>query len=301
MKIIPVIFTLISASLVYGQERFKAPIKLKISGFEIGRTGYFGGDQSIDWQNASKIALNNNFADLGLAGHSVSYSGNAFRNSGATFAGTFNLVRSDGSKMWGNPALRIGFSYHTGYYDFSFYSKNDVFSHDSVAYTLQGNTTYLTVDSVYANSHRFGIRYDRFRINGGLLWRTNQEKKWSFYGGVGFGLGVSLNTTVAHSEQTQNVFKFRNSENNLSYWTNELLPESTISNINSVFRGKNILDMTISVPLGLDLRLGNQCGFLRHVHWFGEVAPVFTITKYSRLAAFYNIGYSGTTGIRVKF
>jgi hypothetical protein len=290
------------ATIIDAQET-PSRLRLQISSFEIGSSGYFGGTHALTLEQLHYFANVPSFGVPDLSTFSRYSYWRDVANRGMNMAATFDFKRGNSSAFWGNPALRVGFSYHQGSVGFSQFQREERYAYDTLFYTYQGVTNALPIDSVAIQSHGFSVNSNRLRINAALIFRTNPERRWSFYAGVGLGLGLSLNSSVFLSSGSgYGLSPQVNDDYNYQWLMSGVNYSNTQYNYSySSFRGRTIYDMTISIPLGVDFRIGNCDNIWRHVHLFGEIAPMLTLTKYSGVPSIFNLGYTGTLGIRIKF
>lgn len=269
--------------------------RMKINSVELS-TSLLYGEQSFrpltDYQN---MALNNDFPILDMEGYNSAsnYYGNII--GAVNLALEFNLFNKAGVQPWGRPTFRVGMS-HTwnNTSNLGFFNSNR-YPYDSLYTTFQGTTTVTAVDSIRYGGRTFSANSNRIRLNAAALWHSNPEKRWSFYMGIGIGLGASINSTLT-------VHQYEGYEIDFGHPTSGyfLEPNYIYSNMETI-RGKTWFDFNLIVPVGVELKLSKKDNLFKHAHLFFEFAPTLWMNTAPGVSAQYSMLYSFTNGIRIKF
>ncbi len=269
--------------------------RMKINSVELSSSLLYG-EQSFrpltDFQN---LALNNDFPSLDMEGYNTPsyYYGNII--SAVNLALEFNLFNKAGEQTWGRPTFRVGLSHTWNNTSNLVFFNSNRYPYDSLYTTFQGNTTATAVDSIRYGGRTFSANSNRIRLNAAVLWHSNPEKRWSFYMGIGIGLGASINSTLT-------VHQYEGYEIDFGHPTSGyfLEPNYIYSNMETI-RGKTWFDVNLIVPLGVELKLSKKDNLFKHAHLFFEFAPTLWMNSASGIPTQYNMLYSFTNGIRIKF
>lgn len=200
-------------------------------------------------------------------------------------------VRSNWKEKYGQ-RLRIGLTSAQSELLAGSYTRSDRFPYDTLVSSSTGavqildsiNYQYLTL-SHYSRSLLLEASY---------LIVLNPTKRWSFYTGLGLGLGWAVNA-----------------ETNIQYssrWTTEeddyFRPDPGTSGDLDVqkteyFRNKKSFVMTTSLPLGIDFRIGKKRQFWMPIHLFYEMQPTLRINNIPEIGTIAQLPVVQNFGLRV--
>jgi hypothetical protein len=290
------VFGCVIASFIrtFAQDAESRHLRLSISAIELGRSGYFGGEQNLSMEQMIYFSNLPSFGLSDLNDFNVSAHGRAISYQGWNLAATFDFTRGKYTDFWGDPGMRFGLSFHQSYIGFNNYSQEYRYAIDSLFYTYQSQTYAMAVDSIQQSFLDFGVASSRLRLNIAFLIKTD-KRRINFYCGFGLGLGASLNSSILVYESQTTGFRERNPEGDDKQWLLNSLGRDVTESSWTPYRGRMITDFTLSIPMGIDLRV------VPGLSLFGEVAPMATLTKYSGAPRIWNMGYTGMFGLRVKF
>jgi hypothetical protein len=293
-KTILIGYALASLTSSFAQEAESRHLRLCISAIELGRSGYFGGEQNLSLEQMKNFTNLTSFGLLDLSDYNVSAHGLAIRNQGWNLAATFDFTRGMYTDFWGDPGMRFGLSFHQSYIGLNNYSQEYRYSMDSLFYTYQSQNNAIAVDSIRQSFVDFGVGSSRLRLNTAFLIKTD-NRRINFYAGLGLGVGASLNSTLFVYQSETTGFRERNPQVDNNQWLLNSLGRDITESSLTLYRGRMITDFTLSIPMGIDIKLATGLSL------FGEVAPLATLTKYSGAPRIWNMGYTGMFGLRVKF
>jgi hypothetical protein len=202
----------------------------------------------------------------------------------------------NGQSFRKNPTLRLGVNYGSGVY----FSANKYFESRAVVDTLvsqQSGQMYYT-DSINVRAYGASYNSDQLRIDLSLLYGTNADARWSFYGGFGITSGISLfaSTETAYSETTYERTLFGQG-GQYAIHTNSNREELRRERINN----KTNVSFTGYVPLGLDFRIGKKRPFWKQVHLIYELRPALTITNIPELGVYPEAQFLQQFGLKVRW
>lgn len=157
--------------------------------------------------------------------------------------------------------MRLGIGFYNGSY-----TKNNLFVEDRNTYdsliesnqtTFLDSVTYRYLDSKYS--------YQMLRMDGSFLVKTNLPSRWTFFAGLGFTYGVTINSDAE-------TLTRRTLSTEKRYGENYSLKNSNqdISIVNENRDLENIFSYSVYVPVGVDFRIGNNHSLWKKSHLFYE-------------------------------
>lgn len=286
-----------SFAVLNGQENTeesKANRKIKITDVFI-QSGFFtekGGTGTLtDFQTLApnSVLLNNDFTGY--------TSGNGFTiNTTSIFTFQLGIKFSDKekSKYNFNPLLKMGITYFSPNSLGTYYFKDEITRGDTLT-SSSGQIIYI--DTFTTKNYWMSYNSDQIRLDASLLFRTNEETRWSFYTGMGFTAGFSFNsqTYISHGEETHtnidNTSTNADHSDNLSFRVGQ---SETIKN-------KSNFGASFFLPIGFDFRIGKNNEFWKHVHLYYDLRPGLNITSIPELGTYANVGIQQGLGFRYSW
>lgn len=202
------------------------------------------------------------------------------------------LKQNDGYEQ----RLRVGvtFSGLTPTYA-SFYNENS-FAYDTLTSARTGDVTY--VDSVYSENLFLNISQKQVGLDVAYLIKSNQNGRWSFYGGAGLEVGAIINVEANISQSSYSYYS-----NDLgNYYQNDLLYGNNTNNTSEVERLDGGFYAMLYLPVGLDLRLSMKNAFWKKMHLYTEFRPSIQYSNTSLTNQDINLGMGfAVFGIRTDF
>ncbi|MES2798696.1 MAG: hypothetical protein V4638_01650 [Bacteroidota bacterium] len=214
-----------------------------------------------------------------------SQSGYGYLNSSQLLAASLGLSFKNLPYM----TLRLGLNYSDRNSFYGSLSKSETGRYDTL-------TSSATGQQYFQDTTRFSMAYFNhssqiISFDASILFRTNPEKRWSIYGGVGYTAGIGFNSfsSIGYSEYTygQNYGYGGESPNAVS--------------INETFKNKSYFTHTIYLPMGVDFRIGKKREFWNRLHLFYEIKPSITFNHIPELGTSTHLGIGHGLGIRVKW
>lgn len=288
------LFALLSFSLA-AQDNKENNSTLKITGLhikpsiEIGSMHFGTIDDFRELAPQSEL-LQNDFVDF--QNHT---------NHGITSSSSFSIMSE--FEFWNkneksyrkNPLLRIGI----GFTSENILAGNKYREISKPFDTLVSNTSGVSAFSDSITATRYGMekKSEQLYLKGDLIFRTDPEKRWSIYAGIGLSLGVSINssTDVYYFQDRWISTKFSNGHTATyegSY--NENYTRESHKN-------KSIFGFTSYIPMGLDFRLGKKSEFWKRIHLFYEFQPTIQVYSIPELYTITSANIQQGGGLRVVF
>ena len=274
---------------VGAQEQNREIKKITVSDFNV-QTGFFfiksagGVMQDFKTLAPNSELLNMNFSDY--------TSSSGFLISGSTlFAASLGLKFADKQRSTykKNPQLRCGIAYaNTGIVGGGYF-KEERKPYDTLVSSQSGQATYI--DSITTKNVNVNYTSEQLRLDASLIFRTNEEKRWSLYTGIGVSAGWAINAYT-----------------NVSYFTIRRTQETNSSNsysdmgktdyVSEHFQNKSGGGFSTYIPLGVDFRIGKKREFWQHLHLYYEIKPSMNAAIVPELKTFINAGVQEGLGIR---
>jgi len=292
-SIIVITITLFSVSFAFGQKDIK---RIKITEFSLLPSGYIESNPSTTIEDFYSLAPNSkllppNFDDFNTNFHSQNISTGGFNTS---FLLGFKFSKKDGSAYRPNPILRMGLTYSFAQNVYFNTYKEDVFAYDTLISSNTGDKT--PVDSVSTTGYDLSYYSQQLKLDVSVLFRTNPEKRWVLFAGVGITFGGSLNAKTEITKFNTSYIS-PNSNSQVAYYNQnqeyEIFSEQIISENNMAFSGY--------IPMGLDFRVSNNNEFWRMIHLFLEMRPSINITSIPELRTVTNPAFQFGFGVKVQW
>ncbi|PCJ67412.1 MAG: hypothetical protein COA58_03575 [Bacteroidetes bacterium] len=104
---------------------------------------------------------------------------------------------------------------------------------------------YSTSSTDY-NSLMYCFVENETRVNAEVVWRVGDQKKVTFYGGLGTNISASFDN---------DLFVFDDYYNNRTFAGNNFEAGNGFNSTESVFKGKSVFYQRLYIPIGLDLKM----------------------------------------------
>ena len=259
-------------------------------------------DLYINYSDFQKIAPDIDFSQFNFQGFANPRAYHAMEAETFSMALLIDWRHKDNSPRLGNPKLRVGFAYSSGFYTPHQFVRSSRTPYDTVQVIVGGETTPYPRDSVYTESYRFDNWSRRLRMHASILWQTNPEKRWSLFSGVGLGFGVSIYSEIEHYFSSSYSIETQTSPNQSlfqGYFLNE--PSGYIANSGSLSQGARWIDANIFVPIGLDFRLSKKENLFKKMHLIAEITPMLYMNKVPGIRMKVNGTLGANFGLRYNF
>lgn len=267
------------------------------SNSRISSVSLIAGNSSYNTQNVSTLANfkllapNSKLLNIPIANSNNYY--NYFNNGGLSNGNTGVLMGINlggNRKHFRNLELRVGATSNN--INFSYYaSQQDKYRID----TLKGTNTNTQVFVDSLRNKYLSANYNAKLIGAdiALLCKTNDARKFSFYGGLGLNVATLLNasTNIYYSE-----YSYGNSYSNNNYYQNDTSASENLASTSKT----NITNFYI--PLGINYKLSKKNYFLKHINLFAETRPTLSIINIQGTnSKLKDITNNGCVGLRISF
>lgn len=202
------------------------------------------------------------------------------------------LFNSPNENGVANPLLRLGISYFSGSsYNTFFYKNYGERIIDTFKSSQTGEMTFIKAERSESLSYTLYSEY--LNLESSLIFRTNTNTRFSFYGGIGFSPGITFNnySTVRYIERD-----WINSHN-LDPNIRQLYPSYNMQE-EEVFKNKNGFNLFASIPLGINFRLSKKNQLLKQINIYYEVKPGMNLSYIPEVGSNVAAGAQHGAGIR---
>jgi hypothetical protein len=204
----------------------------------------------------------------------------------------FKNKESGGYKL--NPQLQIGITYMTNNSGRASLYRNTTVRADTLSSSSTSNIVY--VDSMYRSNVYSSYASDNLLLDLALIYRTDTEARWSFFGGFGFAGGVSINakTDVFMHDDVSVSYKVPGSIYDSWNYSNNS------SNYNSeVFRNEMNFLIYGQLPLGVNFKVAKSTRFWKDLNLFYEITPVLKYFGVPQVGGFISTGVKHGIGLKL--
>jgi hypothetical protein len=227
----------------------------------------------------NKIAANN------LNGYN--YYGNQLYATNFSLGLGVQFKNKSGTSYKANPIWRFGISSLTDMGNSTSWGTSSRFRIDTFS---NGSGQNFFVDSIQNKSLYANIGGNEFRIENSINFRTNPRNRVNLYGGLGFGIGFSYNTSLNLQYSENSYFSGLYTGNTGSY-----------SSQNENYKLDNGKSAYVYIPLGAEFKLSKRNDLLKRINLFYEVRPSFTYRRVANLDASVGNGVMQSGGLRVRW
>lgn len=241
----------------------------KNSSFSVSDVFISGGAQLYSIPNyqlndIQKLAPNSKILSQDLSGYNSSYWGNNYYSDGAAIFSAQLAFKKNKEKVsvTTNPIYRVGISYGNFNTLMDQRYKTTATPYDTLTSSRTGETFYI--DSLYTQGIMSTHTKQQLRLEGALIFQTENQRRLSFYAGASLALGVSFNAETRISEYE---YAYGTGYNSFFYSSNlgEYKAET--------FENKGSWTAEVGIPLGANFRLGKTTPLLNQFNLFLEIKP----------------------------
>jgi hypothetical protein len=262
---------------------------LRISEFHIQNGMGFNSMQNYSLSDFQSLAQNSMLLKNDLADFNTNsyYMFNGARGTNGSSYQSLQLGLTFNNKA--NPLWRIGISHGSSNSFSAGFSKDTYTPYDTLTSSQTGEQFY--VDSVHSENYFMDYRSQQLRIESSLIYRTNVEKRWSVYAGIGASLGISYN---AHTHISYSTSDYVSSNYSSTY-------SSNYYDVTEHFRNKMNVSSSVFVPMGIDFRIGKNKEFWKRLHVYYEMKPSLSFLSVPELRTFTSVNMVNSFGLKVTF
>ncbi|MFN6379100.1 MAG: hypothetical protein ACK4WD_07485 [Flavobacteriales bacterium] len=237
-----------------------------------------------------KLAPRSELLKMNIDGYEFQPFGFFISNTSLNLNVGFN-IRSNWKEKYGQ-RLRIGLSSAQAELLAGSYSRSDSFPYDTLVSSSTGAVQIL--DSINYQYLTLSHSSRSLLLDASYLIVLNPNKRWSFYTGLGLGLGWTVNaeTNIQYSSRwtTEEDDYFRP----VAGASGEFDEQKT-----EYFRNKKSFVMTTSLPLGIDFRIGKKRQFWMPIHLFYEMQPTLRLNNIPEIGMISHLPVVQNFGLRV--
>jgi hypothetical protein len=157
---------------------------------------------------------------------------------------------------------------------FGGFSHYQQFKHIDSTYYPEYNGS-LIKDSIYSQNRSVSVKGKFTQLKTDLVFRIRDEKRFSFFTGIGFGIGITsqITSTIRYEEKNEEEVRFLPDDvaGQMSMQYNQsptfFNPATTFS-VNQ--KEKPIFSPFAYIPYGIDWQIGKKNNFTKQIHLYYE-------------------------------
>ena len=227
---------------------------------------------------------------------------NQYGGGGKFFQGfslAVNLNKRDNNPKLFSKFLRFSYQSGVGFHGNKSWQKITQFTYDTVVSTSTGEEYYL--DSITRWDFMKDYETRQRLVSLHLLFHLNKNKRFSFYGGFGLGIGISGTTYSSVILTRQETNKSENPEKQNVLVPVSNFPTLIIDEINQRFQLEKSKSLHLTIPIGMDIKLGKKDDFLSKFVLGTEFLFGYNQHKIPKIGSFRNSSYQNTWSIKFCF
>jgi hypothetical protein len=268
--------------------------KIQVGDFYI-YSGVHNGGFGITFDDLKKLAPESDLLNSNLAGYN---NGDSYDFSSGNFLSVklgLNFLNKEHNGYKKNPQLQIGFTYQThNSAEFRTW-KNEAFRTDTLTSATSPNIVYI--DSVFDSNISADYRSDNFLIDLALVYCTDSDNRWSFFGGFGIAAGVSINAYTSISEYNSKSIRFSLPGHPNEIYFSDFSPSDITTE--KFENDMNILALA-HLPLGISFKVAKSTKFWKDLNLFYEVTPMMKYLSIPEAGGFVNVGVKHGIGLKLN-
>jgi hypothetical protein len=297
INMLSVAMLLTGTFVVSAQEQQPEKIK-NINIYDIAvQVGYFSNPVSngalADFKTLypESTLLNNNLADFSESGDFSLINNTLF----SVLLG-FRFSDKQQERYKANPTLRLGVSYLSGKILQGDLYKTNRSAYDTLTSSQTSQTIYI--DSVTTEYYSMNYASEQIRLDGSVIFRTNEKARLTLFAGIGLTTGISIHATteVHYSKFYREEMRFP--AGHYAYPYSFHYPGSNISKTETS-RNKTHLVVSTYIPIGIDFRAGKKKEPWKRTHFFYEIRPSLNITSIPELRTVTHTHIQHGFGLRI--
>jgi len=194
-----------------------------------------------------------------------------------------------------NPQLQIGLTYMTNNSGRASLYRNSTVRTDTLISVNTSNVVY--VDSMYRANIHSNYSSDNLLIDLALIYRTDTEARWSFFGGFGVAGGVSIKarTDVFRHDYVSARYVVPGTSD--EYWS---YPNNTSEHSSEFFRNEMNFLVYGQLPLGVNFKVAKSTRFWKDLNLFYEITPVLKYFGVPEIGGFVSAGVKHGIGLKLN-
>jgi hypothetical protein len=245
-----------------------------------------------------KLAPQSTVLQNELSGFQSSTFGTYYGNSAFAISLGMPLRKEKEEGKKSRAILRLGFTFLNTSGLSAYYSKQSTTRIDTLVSSQSGQLSF--VDSVRSQNYSMNYNTQQLRLDASIVFRWNDEKRWSLYAGAGLSAGFSLNSTTNIYYYEINSVRVRVPSGNVSNTESPFTVEQQ-NGYTETFRNKTSYGAMLYIPLGIDFRLGKEKEFWKLLHLFYEIRPSADVTVVPELGGFATASFMHGIGLRAAW
>lgn len=291
-----IIITFLLQTIAFGQENESVTSRVKIN--EIQTSVNYSTDQANSGSLADFMALapQSNLLKTNFNNYSNNF--DEMMPKSIPYSLLISLKFSDKAKTKYNlnSTLRVGLNYFKKTNLIANFHNLTSNTFDTLSSNQNGQIIYF--DSVIENEVNLNHTSENLRLDAAYIYRIRPTSRWSYFTGLGFTLGMVMNSQTSISMNTSNKIETYYSSNPSTAYNSY---STTYLNRTELFKNKNSYGFSAYIPIGIDFRIGKDNEFLKHTHLIYELRADVNIISIPELRNYINTRTQHGVGIRITF
>ena len=223
--------------------------------------------------------------------------GSHWTNSVCLSAG-FQFANKQKTAYRNTPLLRLGINYHRSN-DYSSFLDFETENTYEVLASFQYSVS-VWFDSIYNKHASMEYSYDQLLLDGAFLLRTNPNKRFSFYTGLGLTAGSSVNTTIgiSYGESKHTEVSFNDGS---GYYPQRNYDDIYSNEADESFKLRNNKSIGAYIPIAIDYRLGLKKKYWKMIHLFFEARGGINNLCIKQLNPITGFRFDRSAGLKVEW
>ncbi len=211
--------------------------------------------------------------------------------------GLFSMLAGINFANKPNWQMRVGFTTFRDDVGYESYGKSITKTYDTLVSAQTGRQYFM--DSTQRTSYSMSHSRRQMRLEASLVYRTDPERRWGFYAGLGASVFFTLNSQTDITYNQFTGFQERSGNLYISRLDNNDFRRDIFKS--ESFRNKNTVGYTFFAPIGIDFRVGKKHSVWSRVHFLYEMRPTLVLSKTSLTDLRGNLNFQQNMGLRFVF
>jgi hypothetical protein len=232
-------------------------------------TGFIVKDYEFELEDIRLLSPDSEFINKDFSGYEKGKGGYSDENGIFSIQLGLSIRDREGKAIKHNPTLKVGFSWLVGNQNGPAYN----FTSKTRIDTLRSSNGMhqILLDSIYSSSIYMAYKYQNLLADASLVYSTDSQRRFSFFGGIGMAAGISIKAkTISNKIDYSRYFYSKTDDYLGSYYDNFLFNEPSDD---YKTKNKNNFLAQISFPMGFQFRLSKKLEVLKDIHLTYSFTP----------------------------
>jgi hypothetical protein len=281
---------LLSTSSVFAQDEVKSDKKkIAVREFHLLNGSVYNSPLNSTYADFQALApnsglLKNDFSSFGSMDFSF---GRPQSNKFHAFYIGLQLSDKEKTGFIESPRLRLGLIYsNTKFLSRGLY-KTENTPYDTLTSSQTGEQFFI--DSIYSQTYFMDHSVEQLKLDAALIFRSNDDYRFSLHAGIGAMAGMTVRSVIDIAYEESRTATYGNNSNDSYTRTTEN------------FTSRNGFAGALYIPFGMNLRLGKNREFWKHVNLYMESRASMNFVAVPELKTFTTFGLSNSLGLKITW